>query len=185
MAARGPLSLNWLREGGRRGRLTSNFGKKEAVRKNWNGGEKNIKERQTHGCRLLQASRREILQRQALYPLIDRGRATCAADWQAILEKGSCEKKSEWWGKKLNGEANLQQPPSAGKLQAGMAATCPWSLYWLREGGRRGQLKSNLIGKKKLLEKIGMVGKKQKGEANSPSLPSPWNSCARNGGNRI
>ena len=98
MAATGPWSLYWSREGGRRG---------------WQSSNK--------------------------------------------MEKRSCEKKSQWWRKKQKGGENSQPSPSAGNSQEGMAATGPWSLYWLREGGRRSWIKSNSIGKSCCEKKIGMV----------------------------
>ena len=135
MAATGPWSYNWLREGSRRGRLMSDFGKKEAVRKNRNGGRKNKKERQTHGRPLLQASHRQVWQRRALDPLIDWGRVTCAADWWAILEKGSCEKKIEMVGKKIKWRGKLTAAAFC-KRVAGRYGSDGHLIPLLTEGGR-------------------------------------------------
>ncbi len=94
-------------------RTDEQFWKKEAARKNWNGGGGNEKERQTPSSHFLQASRGQVWGDGHLIPLLTEG------GWPAQPTK----EQFNW--------------------------------------------------KKRSCEKIGMVEGKQKGEANSLSLPSP------------
>ena len=106
---------------------------------------------------------RQIRQQRAIEPFIDWGRAAGAANWREIYFQKSCEKN--WNGqRKIKRRGKLTSSACCRQVAEDMAAAGPWSLNWLRERGGCGQLKSCIIAKKKLWEKIGMARGKNKKE---------------------
>ena len=133
----------------------------------WEGG--NLNERNSPLCRQVEG---KYVSNGPFIPLLtEEGWLTWPTKEQ-FWKKRSCEKKLEWWGK-IKRRGKLTAAALCRQVTGRYGSHGPL-IPLLTEGGRQAwPTKRNLIGKKKLLEKIGMVGGKQKGEANSPSMPSP------------